>query len=125
MEEVPRSPPRLAELQSEKREATSSNLDLPEMMSSRKDLSWETAASLVVFEMMRPSGSFHDDLRLDPSCLMSMCDALTWFDAISFSFLSPGVTRVSSGVGESESNFLFAGVYVPESCFASHHYIFN
>lgn len=74
----PRSPPRLAELQSDKRVAMSSNLALPETMSSRMDLSWDTALSLVVFMITRPSGSFHEAFLREPWCLISMCDALTW-----------------------------------------------
>lgn len=74
---IPRSPPRLAELQSERRDATSSNLVFPETISSRMALSWVTALSLLVAEMRRPSGSLHEDFRRDPSCFMSMCDALT------------------------------------------------
>ena len=74
----PRSPPRLAELQSDKRVARSSNLALPETMSSRMDLSWDTALSLVVFMITRPSGSFHEAFLREPWCLISMCDALTW-----------------------------------------------
>jgi len=73
----PRSPPRLAELQSEYRAAMSSNLALPEVISSRRDLSWETALSLVVLLMMRPSGSFHEAFRREPWCLISICEALT------------------------------------------------
>ena len=45
-------------------------------MSSRRALSWETAASLVVLLIMRPSGSFHDAFLLEPSCFISMCEAL-------------------------------------------------
>lgn len=78
----PRSPPRLAELQSEMREAMSSNLDLPETISSRSTVSWETALSRVVFLIIRPSGSFHEAGRRDPWCFMSMCDALTWPAAV-------------------------------------------
>lgn len=51
------------------------------MMSSRRALSWETAESLVVFLMICPSGSFHDAFLLEPWCLMSIWDALTWFPA--------------------------------------------
>lgn len=79
----PRSPPRLAELQSETRVATSSKLALPETISSRIDLSCSTAASLVVVIIILPSGSFHDAFLRDPWCLIKMCDALTWsLDAI-------------------------------------------
>lgn len=74
---VPRSPPRLAELQSERREATSSNLVFPATISSRMALSSATALSLLVAEMRRPSGSLHEDFRRDPSCFISMCDART------------------------------------------------
>lgn len=73
----PRSPPRLAELQWEWVAAISWNLALPETMSSRIDFSWETAASLVVLEITRPSGSFQENLRRDSWCLMSIWDAFT------------------------------------------------
>ena len=42
------------------------------------DLSWDTALSLVVFMITRPSGSFHEAFLREPWCLISMCDALTW-----------------------------------------------
>lgn len=74
----PRSPPRFAELQSEWRAARSSNLALPETMSSRKAVSWETALSRVVLMMTRPSGSFHEAFLRDPWCFIRMCDARTW-----------------------------------------------
>lgn len=83
---LPRSPPRLAELQSERREATSSNLALPETMSSRMAWSWETALSLVVLLMTLPSGSFHEAFLREPWCLIKMWDALTWLADDIFGF---------------------------------------
>lgn len=74
---VPRSPPRLAELQSELTEARSAKWARPETISSRKDWRRAAATSRVVEEITRPSGSFHDALRLEPSCFIKMCEALT------------------------------------------------
>lgn len=83
---IPKSPPFLADLQSEYRAARSSNLALPLTISSLNALSWATAASLVVALILRPSGSCHEEGLLDPSCLISKWEALTFWElAIFFS----------------------------------------
>ena len=38
--------------------------------------------------MTRPSGSFHEALRREPSCFMSMCEALTCSDDDIFDFFA-------------------------------------
>nr|ACN29072.1 unknown [Zea mays]ACR36669.1 unknown [Zea mays] len=68
----PRSPPRLAELQSEFSAATSSNSRSPETIWSRSARARSAASSRVVAEMATPSGSRHEALRREPSCLIRM-----------------------------------------------------
>lgn len=43
--------------------------------------------------MRRPSGSFQEDFRRDPSCLINMCDALTWLEDI-FQFPQPDSPKI-------------------------------
>jgi hypothetical protein len=74
---VPRSPPRLAEEQSEWRAARSAKAARPERIWLRRSRRRAAAAARVVAEMTRPSGSFQEALRREPSCLMRMCDART------------------------------------------------
>ncbi len=88
----PRSPPRLAELQSECTAAKSASCALPLSTSALNAFNLATASFREVRRISFPSGSFQDAGLLEPSCFTNKCEALT-FSALIFSAVSSCTTR--------------------------------
>ena len=71
----------------------------PARIWSRSSPRHTAGSARVVAEMTRPSGSFHDALRRDPSCVIRMCDARTVSSPVAGDAISPPLAGPVASVG--------------------------